>query len=212
MLLRCSGLRCLWLWFFGLAVSAGWARAAPPDSTETRRYAVEVAGIRVGTLTAVRQPQAGSVVLYTLVSDVKVNLLVYRLVVYYKVTSLFREGMLFESTVQVRSNRGDFTSRTEWKGDHYDIVAEQYGHSRRVREPRRIDATLSTLYFAEPPGERKQVFSEYFGDYFALTAVAKGRYLTRLAGREDEYRYENGQLTRVVKKNSLKNFVMRLVR
>ena len=47
--------------------------AAPP---ETRRYAIEVAGLRVGTMTATRQPQPGTTkVVSTLISDVRVTFL-----------------------------------------------------------------------------------------------------------------------------------------
>lgn len=202
---------CLSLWLFGLVLSAVSASAAPPDSTETRHFAIEVAGIRVGTMTARRQPLPDRTLLYTLNSDVKVNLLVYRLHVSYTVRSVFRDGMLVSSIVNAHTNRGDFSSRTEWKDDHYDIVAEQYRHTRRATEPRRIDFTLTTVFFAEPKG-RSQLYSEYFGDYFAVTRPSTGRYLTRLADREDEYVYENGQLKKIIKKNSLKNFIIRPAR
>jgi len=180
------------------------------DSTQTRRYAVEVAGIRVGTLTAARRVQSDGSLLYSLDSHVKVNLLVHQLQVRYRVRSLFRDGILRSSTVETHTNRGDFTSRTEWRGDHYAIEAHQHKHSRRATDPRPIAHTLTTLFFAEPHGHHR-VYSEYFGDYYTLTQPDTGRYVARFSDREDDYFYENGQMVRLLRKNPVKNFVMRLI-
>lgn len=128
------------------------AGATASDSTQTRRYAIEVAGIRVGTMTAVWQNQGAQTDLFTLVSDVRVNLLVHTVIVYYKVTNLLEEGKLIRSTVDARTNRGNYTSRTEWQQDHYEIVAEQYKYKHRATQTRCIDFALSSLFFTEPIG------------------------------------------------------------
>ena len=175
---------------------------------ETRRYAIEVAGLRVGTMTATRQPQAGAEVVYTLVSDVRVNFLLYHLVIYYQVVNRFRDGQLLLSTVTAHTNQGNFASRTEWQGDHYNIVADQYKHHYRATERRPITYAVTNLFFGEP-ADQPTAFAEYFGDYFALGKLAPSTYQARRAGREDEYRYANGQLVTIIKKNPLKNFVIR---
>lgn len=185
----------------------------PPGSlaaTDTRRYAIEVAGVRVGTMTASRQSQAGDRMLYTLISDVRVNFLVYKLVIFYKVDNLFQHGQLVRSVVNARTNRGNYLTQTEWKTTHYEIAADQYKYSRRTTEPNRIDFAVTNLYFDEP-GSRRQAFAEYFGDYFSLTPTTAGTYRATLANREDEYVYKDGQLVRIVKKNPLKNFIIRLI-
>ena len=184
------------------------AQGQPTAPVETRRYAIEVAGLRVGTMTATRQPQAGAGVVYTLVSDVRVNFLLYHLVIYYQVVNRFRAGQLLLSTVTAHTNRGDFASRTEWRGDHYDIVADQYKHHYRATEPRPITYAVTNLFFGEPTNQ-PTAFAEYFGDYFTLSRVAPNTYQARRAGREDEYHYANGQLVTIIKKNPLKNFVIR---
>lgn len=195
----------VWLWAWPLA---GRGQAHKSTTAETRRYAVEVAGIRVGTITATRQPQAGSDVVYTLVSDVKVNFLVYHLKIYYRVTNQMRNGQLMLSTVEAHTNQGDFSSRTEWQGNHYDIVAEQYKHHYLATETRPITYAVTNLFFGEPTGQTK-AFAEYFGDYFALSRAAAGMYRAQRDGREDEYQYANGQLVSITKKNPLKNFIIR---
>ena len=113
---------------------SGWGQA--PDSTQTRRFVIDVGGIKVGTMTALRQPKGNQTVLYTIISDVSVNLLVYKVKVYYKMVSLMQQGKLIRSTVEAQTNKGSFVTKTEWKQDHYDIVAEQYKYSRKATETR----------------------------------------------------------------------------
>ncbi len=182
-----------------------------PDSTQTRHFIIDIAGIKVGTMTATRQPKGNQSVLYTIITDVSVNLVVYKVKVYYKLVSLMQQGKLIRSTADARTNKGNFSTRTEWKNDHYEIVADQYKYTRKATETRPITYILSNVYFGEPIG-RSRIYSEYFGDFFTFTSPSKGSYSARLNDREDEYVYEGGQLVRIVKKNSLKNFIIRPVK
>ncbi|OGX88737.1 hypothetical protein BEN48_08805 [Hymenobacter glacialis] len=184
---------------------------ARPAAAEVRHYAIDVAGIRVGTMTATRQAAAGTDVTYSLVSDVKVNFLIYRLKIYYQVTNRFRNGQLMLSTVEAHTNQGDFSSRAEWKGDHYDIVAKQYKHEYKAIEKQPIRYTVTNMFFAEPPPGQTRAYAEYFGDYFALSRNKAGNWRALRDGREDEYQYTNGQLVTIIKKNPLRNFIIRLL-
>lgn len=192
----------------GLVPLLAQGQTSAKPAAEIHRYAIEVAGLQVGTMTATRQPQAGTDVLYTLVSDVQVNLLVYHLKVYYKVVNHVRNGQLLLSTVEAHTNQGDFASRTEWKGEHYDIIAQQYKHQYHGTETKPITWTMTDLFFAEPVG-RTAAYSEYFGDYFGLVPGGRNGFYAHRDGREDEYRYVAGQLTTIIKKNPLKNFIIR---
>ncbi|UOQ69975.1 DUF6134 family protein [Hymenobacter cellulosilyticus] len=187
------------------------APAQQPGPVETRRYAIEVAGLRVGTMTATRQPGAAPAeVISTLVSDVQVDFLLYHLKIYYKVVNRSRNGQLLLSTVEAHTNQGDFGSRAEWKVDHYDIVADQYKHHYRATERQPITTTVTDLFFAEPVGVSR-AYAEYFGDYFSLSRPKSGQLKAVRDGREDEYQYANGQMVSIIKKNPLKNFVIRLL-
>ena len=196
------------LLFFGALPALG--QAPTPGAAETRRYGIEVAGLRVGTMTATRQAPVGPDVVYSLVSDVRVNFLFYHLRIYYQVTNRFRAGQLLLSTVAAHTNQGDFASRAEWKGDHYDIVADQYKHHYRATEPQPIRYAVTNMFFGEPTGQAR-AFAEYFGDYFALSRGAGTTWRATRDGREDEYQYANGQLVTIIKKNPLKNFIIRLL-
>jgi hypothetical protein len=185
--------------------------AARPVLPETRRYAIEVAGVRVGTMTATRVPQTATTdAVSTLTSDVKVNFLIYKLKIYYQVVNRVRNGQLLLSTVEAHTNQGDFASRTEWKGGHYDIVADQYKHHYRATEKQPIRYTVTDMFFGEPQGQTR-AFAEYFGDFFAVQRTASGKYKAERDGREDEYQYANGELVMLIKKNPLKNFIIRFV-
>ncbi|GAA4034418.1 hypothetical protein GCM10022409_18490 [Hymenobacter glaciei] len=194
-----------------LGPAAARAQPARPPAPETRRYAIEVAGLRVGTMTATRQPQPGTTdVVYTCTSDVKVTILFYHLKVYYQVVNRVRAGQLLLSTVEAHTNQGDFSSRTEWKGDHYDIRADQYKYHRLATEKAPITYTVTDMFFGEPMG-RSRAYAEYFGDFFSVAKTAAGTYGARRDGREDEYQYANGQLVTLIKKNPIKNFIIRYV-
>ena len=195
---------------FSALVAPAFGQGTKPAPAETRRYAIEVAGLRVGTMTATRQFQAGTEVVYTLVSDVKVDILFYHLKIYYQVMNRFRGGQLQLSTVEAHTNQGDFSSRAEWKGTHYDIVADQYKHHYRATETKPITYAVTNLFFGEPIGQQR-TYAEYFGDYFDVGRDAPARYHAQRAGREDEYQYTNGQLVTIIKKNPLKNFIIRQV-
>ncbi|MGI4760616.1 MAG: DUF6134 family protein [Janthinobacterium lividum] len=192
-----------------LAAAAQASKAAP--AAEVRRYGIEVAGVRVGTMTATRQAPVGVDVTYSLVSDVKVNFLFYHLKIYYQVINRFHNGQLLLSTGEAHTNQGDFASRAEWKGDHYDIVADQYKHHYKATETQPIRYAVTNLFFGEPPAGQTRAFAEYFGDYFVLSRGQNGAWQALRDGREDEYQYANGQLVTIIKKNPLKNFIIRLL-
>ncbi|WP_236668584.1 DUF6134 family protein [Hymenobacter rubidus] len=208
---RGAGWRWLLLLGMGAVLPATCHAQTPkPGTAETRRYAIEVAGLRVGTMTATRQPQAsvGDVVC-TLTSDVKVTFLFYHLKIYYQVINRMHNGQLLLSTVEAHTNQGDFSSRAEWKGDHYDIRADQYKHHYQATETQPIAYTVTDMFFGEPHS-RPRAFAEYFGDFFRVVPAGAGIYHATRDGREDEYHYANGQLVSIIKKNSLKNFIIRL--
>ena len=194
------------LLLFGLAQSAT-AQTADVRPPETNRFAIEIAGIRVGTVTAVREEKPGNRSVITTVSDVNIHLLVYTVKVYYKAISQFTGSKLMGSYVDAHTNRGNYMARTDWKQDHYDVVAHQYkyDHTATIREA--IDFTLLGLYFTEPVG-RTRIYSEYFGDFFSVEKTGPSQYRTLLDEKEDEYFYDKGRLTKVIRHNKIKNFIL----
>ena len=176
--------------------------------SETHRYSIEMAGAKIGTMIATKQVQ-GDLTNYTTVSDVVVNLLIYKVKIYYKTVCQYRGDKLLSAVVEARTNRGNYASSTVWNGHHYDIKATQYKYEKKATQTATIDYSIVNLYFSEPV-RRDRLFSEYFGDYYILTKTPKGSYRARFDDREDEYIYEGGKLTRIIKKNAIKNFIIRL--
>jgi hypothetical protein len=196
----------LWL-LLGVLPAAGSGQSVP---AQTHQYSIEVAGVRVGRLTAQRQPTGADEYTDTLISDVEVNLLLYRVRVYYKVVNRFKGTQLIQSAVDARTNRGTFGSRTTWTGERYLIRADQYKYHRQAIEDAPIDFTVTHLYFQEPQ-EQPRAYGEYFGDFFRLVRSGPGRYRATFQQAEDEYQYEQQQLVRVTKRNKLAPFVIRRI-
>lgn len=180
------------------------------QDVKTHHYAIDMAGVRVGAITAVREQHADNQSTYTLISDVKMKLLFYTVKVYYKAVSQYAGKKLMLSVVTTQTNQGQYTSRTEWKDDHYVISVSQHKSERQAVERGPIDFSVSSLYFYEPV-DRNKVYGEYVGDYFTLRKTATGAYRARLADHEDEYIYEKGRLVKVIKYNKMKNYVVRLL-
>ncbi|RRB02915.1 hypothetical protein EHT25_16650 [Larkinella rosea] len=177
--------------------------------TVTQKYNIEVAGFRIGTM-AVAQITSPNSVVYDQVSDVECWFF-GKVKVLYKTVSRFDPAtrQLLHSDIDALSNHGNYQSDIIWQKDHYDINVRQYKYERKATESQPIDFTAMRLYYEEPIG-RTRVFAEYFGDYATIEPTKKGSYRVRVADREDEYFYEKGKLIKIIKKNSIKNFVIRL--
>ncbi len=108
---------------------------------ETHRYVIEMAGAKIGTMTATKQIQ-GELTNYTTVSDVLVNLLIYKVKIYYKTTCQYRGDKLLSGVVEAHTNHGNYASSTVWDGDHYDIKASQYKYDRQSTQTANIDYSI----------------------------------------------------------------------
>lgn len=202
-------LRWVLLKFIVCLVVLGLFSLAARAQTATLKYTIEVAGLKIGTMTEMRTVTPQNTV-YEQVSDVAFWFF-GKIKIYYKVVSQHDAlHQLIRSDVNATTNRGNYRSDIVWNNDHYDINVKQYKYSRQATEPQRIDFTICRMYFEEPTG-RDRVFAEYFGNYASITPTGKGSYRVRIDDREDEYFYEKGKLVKIVKKNSVKNYVLRAV-
>lgn len=175
----------------------------------THNYAIEIAGIKVGTLKAERHTGASGLV-YSQVSNTEFWFFGKIKIHYKTVAQCSTSQQLQRSDVDATTSKGNFKSTVEWRGDHYTIQANQYKYERQATEKQPVMFVTSRLFFEEPSGQRR-IFSEYFGDFAVVEPTSRGSYRVRVHDREDEYFYEKGQLVRIVKKNPLKNFVIRRV-
>jgi len=175
----------------------------------SQKYDIEIAGFTIGNMT-VAQVTSPTAVVYDQTCNVEFWFF-GKIRISYKTLSRFDPAtrQLLRSDIDAHSNRGNYLSDIIWQKDHYDINVKQYKYERKAVETQPIDFTAMRLYFEEPVG-RTRVFAEYFGDYATIEPTKKGSYRIRIADREDEYFYEKGKLVKIIKKNPIKNFVIRL--
>ena len=181
--------------------------------SQQRTYAIEVAGVQVGTMTAKRTNAFSSQHQYELTSKVRVNLFVFVLEVGYQVNSLFlgkQQPYLVKSMVQAKTNKGTFTTSTELIREFvYQINSEQPKKQITKQETGKIDWTVSRLFFEEPISQ-KRIYAEYYADFLQIIPLGGGKYKTILGKNEDIYLYKRGDLVQITKKNPLKDFIILL--
>ena len=181
---------------------------ASSSFSQQRTYAIEVAGVQVGKMTANRTNASSGQHQYELTSKVRVNLLVFVLEVGYQVNSLFlgKQPYLVKSMVQAKTNKGTFNTSTELIREFiYQIDSEQPKKQITKQETGKIDWTVSRLFFEEPISQ-KRIYAEYYADFLQIIPLGGGKYKSILGKNEDIYLYKKGELVQITKKNPLKDF------
>lgn len=174
---------------------------------EYRKYAIKVIGIKVGELIATKSGTKDSETKYTLSSQVDVNFLVYHLMVDYQVTSKFKGESMFFSEVSVKSNRGDFNTKTQKVRDGFTLISKQPKKEIEKSIKASILSTFSSIHFHEPENV-DQVYAEFYGDFIKIKPLGNHKYSGVLADNVDEYYYKNGSLLKAIKKNPITNMVI----
>ena len=180
------------------------------ENTEIKKYAIEVAGIKVGQVTATRQQMSGDVVNYLIKSDVKINLLVYIVKINYEVKSQFNKNGLVFSEATANSNKGNFFTSTLLRNGQYKVNSKQEKKEfeKNINSP--IAWSSSRMFFEQPDNNQK-----FYAEYYALFNQAKknndGTFTAELENNVDKYIYNNSVLVKVIKKNPIKNIELRLI-
>jgi hypothetical protein len=193
--------------FFALIISCS---VLGQHTTEIKKYAIKVAGIKVGEMHATKQTLGKDVVKYHVKSDFKVNLLVYTLKVKYEVSSQFDKNGLVYSEAKVNSNRGDYFTTTILKNGIYEVKSKQEKKEFEKTISSDITWTSSRLFFDEPTNNQK-----FYAEYYALLNNVKknkdGTFTCQTENHIDKYVYQNQKLVRVIKKNPIKNIELRFI-
>jgi hypothetical protein len=180
------------------------------QTVETKKYAIEVAGIKVGEMHATKHQMSKDVVNYRVKSDVKINLLVFTLKIKYEVNSQFdKDGLVF-SEAKVNSNKGDFFTSTVLKNGHYEIKSKQEKKEFEKVLNSDISWTSSRLFFDEPTHNQK-FYAEYYALFNNVKKNKDGTFTCQIENNIDKYVYENQKLVRVIKKNPIKNIELRFI-
>jgi len=179
-------------------------------SPDTLSYDVVLSGVKVGKMLAIRHNRQDGKMLYTLISDVNVNLLAFKVKVFYVVKSIYENDVLQSATVDTKTNKGVFQTRISKEKDLYEIKAHQYRHDLETTLPAPIDYSVAKAFFNEP-ARQDQVFGEYLGDYLRITPQSQGVYVFERKKQHDQYTYKAGRVNQVEKKFKFMNYVIKRV-
>ncbi len=180
------------------------------ETVETKKYAIEVAGLKVGEMHASKHQMGQNVVNYTVKSYVKINLLVFIVKINYEVKSQFDKNRLIFSEAKVNSNKGDFFTSTVFKNGHYEIKSKQEKKEFENVLNSDISWTSSRLFFDEPTHNQK-FFAEYYALFNNIKKNKDGTFTCQIGNNNDMYVYEKNRLLKVIKKNPIKNIELRLI-
>ena len=180
------------------------------QTTESKKYALEVAGIKVGEMQAIKQTLGKGLVKYYVKSDVRVNLLVYILKIKYEVTSQFDQNGLVYSIAKVNSNKGDFLTTTYYKNGRYEVKSKQEKKEFENNINSDITWSSSRLFFEEP-GHNQEFFAEYYAVFNNLKKNKDGTFTCHIEKNIDNYVYKQQKLVKVIKKNPIKNIELRFI-
>jgi hypothetical protein len=176
--------------------------------TDTLHYDVVLSGVKVGKMLAVRKYEQDRKIRYTLISDVNVNLLFFKVKVYYVVKSNYENEVLQSATVDTKTNKGVFHTEISKGKDGYVIKAHQYRHDLESTLTSAIEYSVAKAFF-NAPSRQEEVFGEYLGDYLAIIPRSNGSYVFKKQKQQDRYTYKEGRVNRVGKKFKLLNYVIK---
>lgn len=170
---------------------------------EVRRFDIELAGIKIGELTATRR-KIDTLTHYYLESKVSFWLLL-RVHVHHIQTAVYHEEKLLYSTVKTRSNRGEFSSSVIWNKKHYAVNASmyKYEHSGKINED--IDFNLLRFFFDEPKNVNL-VLADGFGLMVPVSFLKDAYYEVEVHGERNKYFFTGGKLQRASMDGTIKNY------
>ncbi len=180
------------------------------ETTISKKYAIEMAGIKVGEMHAIKHIIGKDVVKYHVKSDIKVNLLVYTLKIKYDVTSQFEKKHLVFSEAKVNSNKGNFLTTTILKNGKYEVKSKQEKKEFEKVITSDITWSSSRLFFDEP-GDNQSFYAEYYAIFNKVKKNKDSTFTCQIENNIDKYVYENKKLIKVIKKNPIKNIELRFI-
>ncbi len=170
-----------------------------------KKYDIKVSGSKVGTLVAKEFKLDGIYKKITLESNTQMNLIIFKLKVYYKVESVYLNNKLISSKVISKTNKGEFDSNIILVNNNYHVIAHHHKKFIKKTIPGRIDFAVSNLFFEEPR-EQKSAYAEYYTDFYKIKNTKEGVYELKSANSDDTYYYKKNELYKIIKHNSISNF------
>lgn len=192
---------------FSLALALGVIFAAF-SQTQTDRYEIRVAGFKIGDLEA-KFTQAG--LKQTLLLESEVSFWFFgKIYLNHEINCQYQDQQLILSQVSSESNRGDYFSKIEWNGNHYQVDAETYKFENNKSIRQVLNGSTAKFYF-EKPKDGDFIVSETFGLLSQVNEIERDVFEIEINGNRNRFYYTGQELTKVVVQNSIKNYVIEKV-
>jgi len=172
-------------------------------SDEVRRFDIELAGIKIGELTATRK-KIDTLVHYYIESKVSFWLFV-KVNVHHIQTAVYHEDKLLHSTVKTRSNRGDFSSSVIWDKRHYVVKVDMYKYKHDGVIASSINFNVMRFFFDEPKNGTT-VLADGYGLMAPVAFLKDSFYEVDVRGERNKYFFKEGKLQRAIMDSSIKNY------
>ncbi len=184
-------------------------RAMSQTKTESLNYEIVVLGVKIGTMMAQKVTLPDSL-FYQVDSQVKFWFF-GKVELKFNTKTHFLGGKLVKSRSDSKTNRGNFSSKVDWKGTHYAVNATSYEYENQKPLQGPLAWSSAKLLFHEPT-EKELFLSEVYGVTGPIKKIGPGTYEITVNGNTNEYYYTAGRLEKIVIENSIKNYQVRLVK
>jgi len=175
------------------------------QAQERHDYEISILGINIGDMVATKETKADTT--YFLLRSEVSFWFFGRINLDYTTKVKYHQGQFIESSVEKKTNRGDFLSRIWLEDGVYEIRANSYKYEFNDQVSEKIDYSAVRLFFEEPKG-KKRMITENHGQFASITSKGNGAYDTYVEGNENNYQYENGKLQEVSMHSPVKNYVI----
>lgn len=178
------------------------------SQTRTDRYEIRVAGFKIGDLEA-KITQSG--LQQTLLLQSEVSFWFFgKIYLNHEINCQYRDQQLILSQVSSDSNRGDYFSKIEWNGNHYQVDAETYKFENNKSISQVLKGSTAKFYF-EKPRDGDFIVSETYGLLSQVNEIESDVFEIEINGNRNRFYYSGEELTKVVVQNSIKNYVIEKV-
>ncbi len=172
---------------------------------EKHEYDISILGFSIGEMVATKATKADTT--YFLLRSEVSFWFFGRINLDYTTKVKYHQGQFIESSVESKTNRGDFLSRIWLEDGVYEVRANSYKYEFNDQVKEKIDYSAVRLFFEEPKG-KERMMTENHGQFASIKDLGNGAYDTSVEGNENSYQYENGKLQSVSMHNPIKNYVI----
>jgi hypothetical protein len=190
-----------------LSVVAVVLLLAVTSSAQQKLYAITVAGINIGNLSIKRSVKA-DITHYEMSTQIKLWLF-FKIEASYFMTADYRGDQLISSKSQTHTNKGDFTSSTEWDGHQYRIMIDAYQYKKDTIITEPIHFNVGRMYY-DKPAQGQKIYADNFG-LLTPAEVKADEVVVRILGNANSYHYIGKSMHDAYMYHPVKNYRVKVV-